>query len=159
MLCIFLKFYRHPPNAIVLAGSPWQTGRLKTMPCLHQPSSLGMFTERQPKRLGTSTSPISDDAHNSYLDTVPDENLRVILRYLSRHPQHHNWRAYISASSVNTALDVGGPRARVAFQNSKALGVKTAFHLILMSTYLFYVHFFTDSLFVDLLSNFFKREY
>ncbi len=59
-----------------------------------------------------------------YLDTVPDDSLRIVLRYLSRRPQHHNWYAYISAHSVNTALDVGGGLARAALSEFQSIGGK-----------------------------------
>ncbi len=83
-----------------------------------------MFTERQPKRLRASTSPIPGDAHNRYLDTVSDDSLRIILRYLSRRPQHHNWHSYTSPHSVRTALDVGGALGRAALSEFQYVGGK-----------------------------------
>ncbi len=51
---------------------------------------------------------------NCYLDTVPGDCLRTVLRNLSLRPKHHNWHTYISANSVDTTVDVGGALARAA---------------------------------------------
>ena len=61
--------------------------------------------------------------NNLYFDTVPDDILRIVLRFLSARPQHRNWHPYISTHLVNTALDVGGALARAATQEFHNLGV------------------------------------
>ncbi len=83
-----------------------------------------MSTERQSKQLRSIPSPIQtpDGALNCYLDTVPDDILRIVLRYLSRRPQHETWHAYISADSVNIALDVGGALGRAVLMEFRIIG-------------------------------------
>ncbi len=78
--------------------------------------------ERPSKRLRTIPPPPPDDRHNGYLDSVPDEVLRIVLRYLSRRPAHEKWHAYISAHSVDTALHVGGALERVASMEFHGIG-------------------------------------
>ncbi len=74
------------------------------------------------KRFRASPPPAPDDARKRYLDTVPDDSLRIILRYSSRRPKHHNWHAYVSPCLVNTALDVGGALARAASLEFQSIG-------------------------------------
>ena len=80
--------------------------------------------ERRSKRLRASPPPTPDDVRNRYLDTLPDDSLRVVLRYLSRRPQNRNWHAYISPLSLNTALDIGGALARAASLEFQSIGGK-----------------------------------
>ncbi len=89
---------------------------------MQPPSCSRMYTEHQSKRLRTSPPPTPDDARNCYLGTVPDEILRIVLRFLSRRPQHQNWHRYTSPLSVNTALDVGGALARAASLEFRSIG-------------------------------------
>ncbi len=81
-----------------------------------------MPTESRSKRLHASPRLIPDDARSCYLDTVPDDSLRIVLRYLSRRPQHRNWHAYIAPDTVNTALNVGGALARAASLEFHSIG-------------------------------------
>ncbi len=81
-----------------------------------------MSAEHQTKRLRTSSPPSPDDVRNCYLNTLPDDSLRIVLRYLSDRPQHPNWHPYISALSVNAALDVGGALACVASLEIRRIG-------------------------------------
>ncbi len=81
-----------------------------------------MSTEHQSKRLTTNQLPTPDDPPDRYLDTVTDDSLRTVLRFLSNRPRHKNWHAYISPLSVNTALDVGGALRRAASLEFGAIG-------------------------------------
>ncbi len=81
-----------------------------------------LFTERSSKQLRTCPLPTSEKASNRYLDTLPDEVLPTVLRNLSCRPQHDKWQAYISADSVNTALDVGRALARAAVMEFRIIG-------------------------------------
>ncbi len=83
-----------------------------------------MFLERQPKRLCASPLPTRYGARKCYLDTIPDEILRIVLRYLSRRPQHYNWHAYVSPLLVYTALNAGGALARTALLEFQSVGGK-----------------------------------
>ena len=83
-----------------------------------------MSTERRSNRLRGSPLPTPDSARYSYLYTLADDNLRVVLRYLSCRPQHLSWHAYIPEFSVKTALDVGGAFRRVASSEFHSLGGK-----------------------------------
>ncbi len=46
----------------------------------------------------------------------------MVLRCLSRRPQHRSWHAYVSPFSVSTVLGVGGALARVASQEFRIVG-------------------------------------
>ncbi len=81
-----------------------------------------MSAEHRPKRLRSIPPPTLDEACNCYLGTVPDEILRLVLRFLSTRPHHQHWHAYISADSVNTALDVGGALGRAASMEFDIIG-------------------------------------
>ncbi len=83
-----------------------------------------MFKERASKRLRSSPSATPNEAYNSYLDTLPDDIVRIVLRDLSRRPQDENWHANVSAKSVNIALDVGGTLARVVRKEFRIIGGK-----------------------------------
>ena len=74
------------------------------------------------KRFRANPHSTLDDARNCYLDTVPDEVVRLVLRYLSDRPKHRNWQAYISAELVDTALDVGGALARAGSKEFHSIG-------------------------------------
>ncbi len=76
------------------------------------------------RRLRASPPTTPDDARNCYLGTVPDDSLRIVLRFLSHRPQHLNWHAYISARRVNTVLNVGGALARAALSEFHGIGGK-----------------------------------
>ncbi len=73
-----------------------------------------MSTERPSKRLRTCPPPTPDDTRNCYLNTVPDDILRLILRYLSGRPLCESWHPYISVDAVKTAVDIGGALGRAA---------------------------------------------
>ncbi len=81
-----------------------------------------MSTERLSKRRRRNPSPALYGARNRYLDTLADDILRVVLRYLSNRPQTRNWHRYISAIAVNAALDVGGALARAASLEFRSIG-------------------------------------
>ncbi len=83
-----------------------------------------MATEPQPKRLRRSRPSAPGDVGSCYFDTIPDDSLGIVLRYLSRRPHHRNWDACISAHVVNTALDVGGAFARAATLEFHSIGGK-----------------------------------
>ncbi len=102
--------------------------------CVHltvlSPTSCSpMSTKHHPKRLRPNPPPAPDDARHNFLDTVPDEVLRIVLRHLSNRPQTQNWHPYISAHSVNTALDVGGALARAASIELRSIGGDDGFRL------------------------------
>ena len=92
-----------------------------------------MSTERPAKRLRANVPTTLDEVRNCYLDTVPDEILRIVLRYLLRRPQHENWHAYLSARLVDTALHMGGALERAALVEFHRIGVSMAFTLVLIS--------------------------
>ncbi len=81
-----------------------------------------MCTERHSKRLRASSPPTLDDGRDCYLDTLPHDVVRIVLRSLSRRPRHENWHAYVSPFSVYTALGVGGTLARAASSEFKCIG-------------------------------------
>ncbi len=81
-----------------------------------------MFSEHNSKRLRETPPPKPGDARSRYLDTVPDDSLRIVLRYLSNRPQHRNWHTSISPSSVKTVFDVGGALARAASSEFHSIG-------------------------------------
>ncbi len=81
-----------------------------------------MSTERLSKRLRSCPPPAPDEARNYYFDTVPDDILRIVLRYLSRRPQSRHWHRNIAAESVNTTLDVGGALGRAALMEFNIVG-------------------------------------
>lgn len=85
--------------------------------------------ERRSKRLRASPPPIPDDAGRRYLDTLPDDSLRIVLRHLSRRPNNHNWHSYLSPLAVCTALDVGGGLARAARFEFHRLGGKDSIEI------------------------------
>ncbi len=79
-----------------------------------------MSAEHRSERLRAHPLSTPDETGEHYLNTLPDDILRIVLRHLSDRPQHQTWHAYISAFSVNTALEVGGALTHVAtleFQN------------------------------------------
>ncbi len=84
--------------------------------------------ERLSKRLRIIPAPATDVRRNCYLDTVPEEILRVVLRYLSRRPKHENWHTYISARSVDTVLEVGSTLERAALIEFHRIGGKYGIH-------------------------------
>ncbi len=73
-----------------------------------------MSTKRLSKQLRTIPLQTHDEERSLYLDTVPDEILRSVLRYLFRRPQNETWHAYVSADLESIALDVGGALGRTA---------------------------------------------
>ena len=85
--------------------------------------------KRRRKRLRASPPLASSGARNSYFDAVPNHVLRIVLSYLSRRSQHHNWHAYVSAHSVNAVLDIGGALARAAVSEFHSLGGKDSLPL------------------------------
>ncbi len=92
----------------------------KSFSIFYWPFSSRMSTEHRSKRFRRRPPPTHDNARNCYLDTLADDNLRLVLCYLSDRPKYQNWRAYVSAFSVNTAPDLGGAVTRLApmeFQN------------------------------------------
>ncbi len=122
LLSLNLKLHRQPD----LACSPQQTARLKTgsRVNLRVQSCLRMSMKRRSKRARSNPPPTADRARHRYLDTVADDNLRIVLRYLSCRPHYENWHAYVSPLSVNIALDVGGALARAALLEFRGVGGK-----------------------------------
>ncbi len=80
--------------------------------------------ERQHVQIRASPLPTQNGVPNCYLDSIPEEILQIVLRYLSRRPQHYNWHAYISPLSVRIALNVGGALARTASLEFQSIGGK-----------------------------------
>ncbi len=70
-----------------------------------------------------------DDGRKHYLDTVPDDSLQTVLRYLSCRPQHQNWHAYITPYLVQNVLDVGGALAHAASLEFHSIGGKHGIHI------------------------------
>ncbi len=81
-----------------------------------------MSTERTAIRLSASQQLTPDDSPSRYLNTLPDDVLRLVLRYLSRRPQQENWHPYISGLLVITAVDVGGAFAHAASSEFNSIG-------------------------------------
>ncbi len=93
------------------------------------------------------------DVCSCYLNTNPDEILRVVISYLSRRSQHSKWHLEIFLFLVISALDVGWALAPIASQKFHSTRVSRAFFVVLTSICLGCVYYFANSLFIDLSSN------